>query len=301
MIQYASGGKESFTGKRVAISGSGNVAQYAALKAIELGATIVSLSDSKGSIIANSEKGITEEDIAVIAQLKVDRKQLTELVNSDSHKDKFKYVEGARPWEHVGKVDIALPSATQNEVSKDEAQSLIEAGAKFIAEGSNMGCTQEAIDVFEENRKTKKGDAIWYAPGKLQLPNSSKLRWLQFDILLRLRSTSLLSPFPIFFPPHSTPPHPANLSSLTGKAANAGGVAVSGLEMAQNSQRMAWTLEEVDSKLKLIMENCFTNGLETAKKYVEPAEGEFPSLVAGSNIAGFSKVAAAMKAQGDWW
>lgn len=78
-------------------------------------------------------------------------------------------------------------------------------------------------------------------------------------------------------------------------------MAVSGLEMAQNSQRMAWTLEEVDSKLKLIMENCFKNGLETAKKYVEPAEGEFPSLVAGSNIAGFSKVAAAMKAQGDWW
>lgn len=78
-------------------------------------------------------------------------------------------------------------------------------------------------------------------------------------------------------------------------------MAVSGLEMAQNSQRMAWTSEEVDSKLKLIMENCFKNGLETAKKYVEPAEGEFPSLVAGSNIAGFSKVAAAMKTQGDWW
>lgn len=78
-------------------------------------------------------------------------------------------------------------------------------------------------------------------------------------------------------------------------------MAVSGLEMAQNSQRMAWTSEEVDSKLKLIMENCFKNGLETAKTYVEPAEGELPSLVAGSNIAGFSKVAAAMKAQGDWW
>ena len=206
MIQYASGGKESFAGKRVTISGSGNVAQYAALKAIELGATIVSLSDSKGSIIANSEKGITEEDIAVIAQLKVDRKQLTELVNSDSQKDKFKYVEGARPWEHVGKVDIALPSATQNEVSKGEAEALIEAGAKFIAEGSNMGCTQDAIDVFEENRKTKKGDAIWYAPGKLQLPSLSRLRWLQFDILLVLGSTSLLSPFLIFFCPSLNSP-----------------------------------------------------------------------------------------------
>jgi len=89
--------------------------------------------------------------------------------------------------------------------------------------------------------------------------------------------------------------------SCIGKAANAGGVAVSGLEMAQNSQRISWTSEEVDAKLKGIMEDCFKNGLETAKAYVEPAEGEFPSLVAGSNIAGFTKVAAAMKAQGDWW
>ena len=250
MIQYASGGKDSFKGKRVAVSGSGNVAQYAALKAIELGATIISLSDSKGSIIATSESGITPDDIAYIAQLKVDRKQLTELTKSDSHKDKFKYIEGARPWTHCGKVNVALPSATQNEVSGDEAQALISAGAKFIAEGSNMGCSAEAIDVFEHHRRSNKGDAIWYAPGK---------------------------------------------------AANAGGVAVSGLEMAQNSQRIAWTAEEVDGKLKLIMENCFKNGLETAKEYVEPAEGEFPSLVAGSNIAGFSKVAAAMKAQGDWW
>lgn len=169
MIQYVSGGKESFAGKRVAVSGSGNVAQYAALKAIELGATIISLSDSKGSIIATEEKGITVEDIAFIAQLKVDRKQLTELVNSESHKDKFKYLDGERPWVHVGKVDIALPSATQNEVSKEEAEKLIEAGAKFIAEGSNMGCSQEAIEVFENHRRSKKGEAIWYAPGKLCL------------------------------------------------------------------------------------------------------------------------------------
>ena len=87
----------------------------------------------------------------------------------------------------------------------------------------------------------------------------------------------------------------------TGKAANAGGVAVSGLEMAQNSQRLSWTGEEVDARLKGIMEACFKNGLDTAKEYVEPAEGEFPSLVAGSNIAGFKKVAAAMFDQGDWW
>lgn len=250
MIEYASGGKETFKGKRVAISGSGNVAQYAALKAIELGATIVSLSDSKGTIVAESEKGITPDEVAYIADLKVKRKQLTEITSSDSHKGKFKYIDGARPWTNVGKIDVALPCATQNEVSGEEGQALIDAGAKFIAEGSNMGCSQEAIGIFEKHRKEKKGEAIWYGPGK---------------------------------------------------AANAGGVAVSGLEMAQNSQRIAWTSEQVDNKLKSIMESCFKNGLETAKEYVEPAEGEFPSLVAGSNIAGFSKVAAAMHAQGDWW
>ena len=165
MIQYASGGKESFQGKKVAISGSGNVAQYAALKAIELGATIVSLSDSKGTIIATDEKGIQPEEVHYIAQLKVERKQLAELTTSETYKSRFKYVEGQRPWTIVGKVDVALPSATQNEVSGDEAKALIDAGAKFIAEGSNMGCSQEAIDIFEGHRKSQKGEAIWYAPG----------------------------------------------------------------------------------------------------------------------------------------
>ncbi|KAF2690819.1 NADP-specific glutamate dehydrogenase [Lentithecium fluviatile CBS 122367] len=245
MINYASGGKESFAGKKVAISGSGNVAQYAALKVIELGGTVVSLSDSKGALIAPEGKGFTPEDISKIAALKVERKALTALENHS-----FNYIEGARPWTHVGKVDVALPSATQNEVSEDEAKALVEAGAKFIAEGSNMGCTQEAIEVFEAERRAKKGDSIWYAPGK---------------------------------------------------AANAGGVAVSGLEMAQNSQRLSWTSEEVDEKLKGIMKACFENCLETAKEYITPTEGEFPSLVAGANVAGFKKVAAAMKDQGDWW
>ena len=247
MIRYASGGKESFQGKKVAISGSGNVAQYAALKVIELGGTVVSLSDSKGTILADS---VTPELISVVQQLKVERKALADLASSEEHKGKFTYKEGVRPWKEVGKVDVALPSATQNEVSGEEAEALVSAGAKFIAEGSNMGCTQDAIDVFEKVRKDKKGEAIWYAPGK---------------------------------------------------AANAGGVAVSGLEMAQNSSRLKWTSEEVDDKLKGIMKNCFENCLETAKAYVTPAEGEFPSLVAGANIAGFSKVAAAMKDQGDWW
>ncbi|KIV78579.1 NADP-specific glutamate dehydrogenase [Exophiala sideris] len=248
MIQYASGGKESFSGKKVTISGSGNVAQYAALKVIELGGTVVSLSDSKGAIVATTDKGIDAEMIETIAKLKVDRKQLSSAATDFG--DKVKYIDGARPWLHVGNVDVALPSATQNEVSKAEAEGLIKAGVKFIAEGSNMGCTQEAIEVFETHRKSNKGEAIWYAPGK---------------------------------------------------AANAGGVAVSGLEMAQNSARIKWTSEEVDDRLKLIMKNCFENGLQTAKTYLTPSEGEFPSLVAGSNIAGFSKVAAAMKDQGDWW
>ena len=170
MIQYASGGKESFQGKRVAISGSGNVAQYAALKAIELGATIISLSDSKGALIATDEKGITPELVNVIADLKVKRKQLSELAESSEYKSKFKYIEDARPWSHVEKVDVALPSATQNEVSGEEATKLVEGGCKFIAEGSNMGCTQDAIDIFEKTRKEKKGESIWYAPGKWNHP-----------------------------------------------------------------------------------------------------------------------------------
>ncbi|PBP16653.1 NADP-specific glutamate dehydrogenase [Diplocarpon rosae] len=242
MITYA--GQGSFIGKTVAISGSGNVAQYAAIKAIELGATVVSLSDSRGALLAAEGSSFSPDDIHAIAALKVKRQSLTKFKS-----DKYKYIDGARPWAHV-KVDIALPCATQNEVSKEEAEALINSGARFIAEGSNMGCTQEAIDVFESHRKSEKEKGIWYAPGK---------------------------------------------------AANAGGVAVSGLEMAQNSARISWTSEEVDEKLKGIMEAAFKNGLETAKKYVEAKDGEYPSLVAGSNIAGFVKVAAAMFDQGDWW
>lgn len=166
MIQYASDGKESFKGKRVAISGSGNVAQYAALKAKELGATIVSLSDSQGALVATNEEGIQPEHVQVVQKTKENRKPLSDLVETDGFKEQFKYIAGARPWTHVGKVDIALPSATQNEVSGDEAKALVEAGVKFIAEGSNMGCTQEAIEIFEETRKSKKKDATWYGPGK---------------------------------------------------------------------------------------------------------------------------------------
>lgn len=171
MIQYASGGKESFSGKRVAISGSGNVAQYAALKVIELGGTVLSLSDSKGSIIATSDKGITPEQITSVADLKVKRKQLSEIASTDDFKEAFKYVEGQRPWTLIENIDVALPSATQNEVSGEEAKKLIDVGCKFIAEGSNMGCEQDAIDVFETQRKEKKGEAIWYAPGMSSTSN----------------------------------------------------------------------------------------------------------------------------------
>ncbi|KAH6850733.1 NADP-specific glutamate dehydrogenase [Chaetomium sp. MPI-CAGE-AT-0009] len=244
MLELA--GVGNWEGKRVAISGSGNVAQYAALKCIELGATIVSLSDSKGSLVAVGDGHVTVEDIEAIMDLKVKRQSLS----SYTTKGNLQYIEGVRPWLHVGQVDVALPCATQNEVSKEEAIGLVAAGARFVAEGSNMGCTLEAIEVFENERRTKKGSAIWYAPGK---------------------------------------------------AANCGGVAVSGLEMSQNSQRLAWTKEEVDQKLKDIMKNAFDLGVTTAKNYVKSEEGELPSLVAGSNIAGFVKVAQAMHEHGDWW
>lgn len=250
MIKYALGDAADFKGKKVVISGSGNVAQYAALKVIELGGIVMSLSDSKGAIIATTDAGIGADMVASIAAIKVDRKQLSDIASTSSFSSKVKYIDGARPWLHVEKIDVAIPGATQNEVSAEEAEGLIKAGARFIAEGSNMACTQGAITIFEAARKSKKTDSIWYAPGK---------------------------------------------------AANAGGVAVSGLEMAQNSARVKWTSEEVDEKLKAIMKSCFENGLETAKKYVAPEEGEYPSLVAGSNIAGFVKVAEAMKDQGDWW
>lgn len=243
MIEKATNGKELFKGKRVAISGSGNVAQYAALKVIELGGTVVSLSDLKGCIVA--QKGITPQQVEAIAAAKVRFESLDQIVLGllfGGHG--VEYIAGARPWTHVGQVDIALPSATQNEVSGEEAKALVEAGCLYVAEGSNMGSTKEAIDVFEANR----GKGVWYAPGK---------------------------------------------------AANCGGVAVSGLEMAQNSARVLWTQEEVDAKLKDIMYTCFDNCYETAVRYSVEKDAGLPSLLKGANIAGFIKVADAMFAQGD--
>ncbi|SCV68336.1 BQ2448_457 [Microbotryum intermedium] len=232
-----------YNGKKVAISGAGNVAQFAALKVIELGGTVLSLSDSKGALVATGSTGFTPEQIHKIGELKLKGKYLTDLGEVEG----FKWVAGDRPWTHFKSIDIALPCATQNEVSGDEAKALVAAGCKYVAEGSNMGCTQAAIDVFEAER-TKSKTGTWYGPGK---------------------------------------------------AANAGGVAVSGLEMAQNSSRIQWTSEEVDTKLKDIMENSYQLCFTTGKKYCK--EGETPSLVAGANVAGFLKVVNAAKATGDWW
>ncbi|TNY21985.1 NADP-specific glutamate dehydrogenase-like protein [Rhodotorula diobovata] len=242
MIRFARG--EDFKGKRVVISGAGNVAQFAALKVIELGGVVCSLSDSKGALVATGEEGLSVDFINQVAELKLKGGYLKDL----SAPSGFKYVEGARPWKLVSKVDVALPSATQNELDKDDAEALLAAGCGFVAEGANMPSTLEAIEVFEKSRKDKGAKGIWYGPGK---------------------------------------------------AANCGGVAVSGLEMAQNSARLQWTEEEVDAKLKDIMTNAFNQCLETAQEFAE--EGELPSLVSGANIAGLLKVVNAAVAQGDVW
>lgn len=214
-------------GKRVAISGSGNVAIYAAYKCLELGAKVITLSDSGGYHIV--EEGMTKQMIDAIDDIKVVKKgRLHEYKN-----DKGKYVEGKKPWGADTKYDIALPCATQNEIGKDDAEALVKTGVKMVAEGANMPTESSAIAVFHKNN-------VIYAPGK---------------------------------------------------AANAGGVAVSGLEMSQNAMRLQWTSEEVDKKLKDIMAGIYKACKDAAKEYDT-------TLQAGANIAGFLKVAEAMVAQG---
>jgi glutamate dehydrogenase (NADP+) len=238
----------------VAISGSGNVAQFTALKVIELGGTVVSLSDSKGSFI--NPKGFSKAAVEAIGVLKLKGGSLNSLKSGNSYDvdwADYEYHEGVRPWTLVKNVHIALPGATQNEVSKEEAEALIKAGCRIVAEGSNMGSTAEAIEVFEASRKKGGKDVLWYAPGK---------------------------------------------------ASNCGGVAVSGLEMAQNSQRLGWSPAEVDKKLNDIMTECYKICLDTGSKYSgeDLKSGEvLPSLLSGANVAGFIKVADAMKSHGDWW
>lgn len=220
---------ESIKGKRVAISGSGNVAQFATQKVQQLGGTVVSLSDSSGHIYA--ENGITEEMLDFVMELKnVRRGRIHEAADQF---DGVTFHAGERPWGH--KVDIAIPCATQNELDGDDAKKLLANGCIAVSEGANMPSTPEAIAAFHEAK-------ILFAPGK---------------------------------------------------ASNAGGVATSALEMAQNSQRLNWTAEEVDSKLREIM----TSIHENARQYGTDADG-YVDYVKGANIAGFVKVADAMLDQG---
>ena len=220
---------ESFEGKTVVISGSGNVAQYAAQKALQLGAKVVTLSDSNGCIY--DPDGIDSEKLQYVMELKnVYRGRIRE------YTDRYpsaQYFERGRPWGI--KCDIALPCATQNELNGEEAETLVANGCICVAEGANMPSTPEAIAVFQKAR-------ILYSPGK---------------------------------------------------ASNAGGVATSGLEMTQNSIRLKWTPEEVDSTLKRIM----TDIHEACVKYGTEEDG-YVNYVRGANIAAFIKVADAMMAQG---
>lgn len=220
---------DSFEGKTVAISGSGNVAQYAVEKATQLGAKVVTMSDSNGYIY--DPDGIDAEKLAYVMELKnVIRGRIKEYATKYPN---AKYFEGERPW--GVKCDIAMPCATQNELNEENAKSLIANGCICVAEGANMPSTPEAIAVFQNAK-------ILYAPGK---------------------------------------------------AANAGGVATSGLEMSQNSLRLNWTPEEVDQKLHRIMNDIHA----TCVKYGKLEDGRV-DYVKGANIGGFIKVANAMLAQG---
>lgn len=218
-------GKE-LAGKTVAVSGSGNVAIYAAEKAQQLGAKVVTVSDSSGWVY--DPDGIDVEALKEIKEVK--RARLTEY---KSYRPNSEYHEGRGVWSV--KADIALPCATQNELHLEDAKALVENGCIAVAEGANMPTTLEATEYLQKN-------GVLFAPGK---------------------------------------------------AANAGGVATSALEMSQNSERLSWTFEEVDAKLKGIMVNICHNMADAAKRY--GAEGNY---VVGANIAGFEKVVDAMTAQG---
>lgn len=223
-----------FKDKIVAISGSGNVAQYAVEKVTQMGGRAITLCDSTATIV--DETGIDTDKFCYLMDLKNNRRGRIK-----EYADKYECVcvEGENVWEVLRtqgiKVDIALPCATQNELDADDAQSLVNNGCICVAEGANMPSTPEAVKIFQENN-------ILYGPGK---------------------------------------------------AANAGGVATSGLEMSQNSLKMPWTREEVDQRLLIIMKSIHKSCLEAAEAY--GSEGDY---VVGANIAGFTKVARAMLAYG---
>ena len=224
--EYLKGKGDSFEGKTVAVSGSGNVAIYATEKAQQLGAKVVTLSDSTGWIY--DANGI---DLDLVKQIKeVERGRISEYAK---RRDGVEYHEGRGVW--TIKVDIALPCATQNELFIEDAKMLAANGCQIVAEGANMPTTMDATQYLQEN-------GVVFMPGK---------------------------------------------------AANAGGVATSGLEMSQNSERLSWSFEEVDAKLQGIMVNIFHAADDAAREY--GVEGDY---VAGANIAGFKKLADAMLAQG---
>jgi glutamate dehydrogenase (NADP+) len=218
---------DSFEGKKVAISGSGNVAQFAAEKVLDLGGIPITVSDSSGSIY--DPDGITREKLEFIMDLKNVRRGR---IHEYSEKYGAKYLEGERPW--LVQCDIALPCATQNEINSDNAKSLVEGGCICVSEGANMPTEPDAVEIFQKNK-------VLFGPGK---------------------------------------------------ASNAGGVAVSGLEMSQNSMRIKWTREEVDNKLHDIMKQIHKACLEHG------SENDGVNYVKGANIAGFIKVADAMIDQG---
>ena len=210
------------------VSGSGNVAQFTIQKALQLGAKVVTASDSNGYVY--DPEGFNEEKLAYLMELKnVKHGRIKEYAK----KYNCKYVEGARPWGE--KCDIALPCATQNELDGDDARRLVANGCMAVSEGANMPSTPEAVHVFQEA-------GLLYAPGK---------------------------------------------------ASNAGGVSVSGLEMCQNSSKLNWTSEEVDSRLRQIMKSIHN----ACVKYGTQEDG-YINYVKGANVAGFMKVAKAMMAQG---
>ena len=224
---------QDFKGKTCVVSGSGNVAQYAAEKLIQLGAKVVTLSDSSGYIY--DADGITQEKLDWVKELKcVKRGRISEYAKQFPS---AKYFEGKKVWEV--KCDCAFPCATQNELLEADAEMLLKNGVKLVAEGANMPSDNAAVAKFQAAK-------IMYAPGK---------------------------------------------------ASNAGGVATSGLEMSQNSERLSWSAKEVDEKLEGIMCNIHNNCLNTAKKF-GLVDGDFVNYQAGANIAGFVKVANAMIAQG---
>jgi len=219
---------ETLEGKVCTVSGSGNAAQYTAKKLIQVGAKVVTMSDSGGLIY--DKNGITEVKVEWIIQLKnVRRRRIKEYATHF----RAKYVEGQRPWGI--KCDCAFPCATQNEITKDDARKLLDNGCYLVSEAANMPTAPAGVDLFLAGK-------ILFGPGK---------------------------------------------------AANAGGVATSGLEMSQNSMRFAWTREEVDHRLRQIMTTIHKNAWDTAAEYGHPG-----NLVVGANIAGFVKVADAMLDQG---